>query len=96
MTKNIIIAVLVVVSLGSIVFAFYNQTLAEKAMSEVVEQRELAIEAQQMAISNGSEAEKQQKWARIALEEANIQRMRAEEALKEAQKQREIALSKCK
>lgn len=81
MTKNIIIAVLMVVSLGSIVFAFYNQTLAEKAMSESVEQREIAIAAQEMAMSNASEAEKQQEMARLALEEAERQRQRAEEAL---------------
>lgn len=82
MVKNIIIGLLVAVSLGSVIFAFYQRTLAEQAKLEVLSQTEIALEAQEMARSNAEEAMKQQEMARLALIEA--------------EKQRQIALSKCK
>lgn len=67
MGKNIIIGLLVVVSLGCIIFAFYQKTLSEQAIVEAEMQRELVIKAKEEAL-------KQQNIAEMALLEAERQR----------------------
>ncbi len=89
MSKNIIIAVLVFVCFGFIIYSFYQKALVEKSLNEAVEQRELTIEAME-------EVERQRAIAEKTMEEALYQSSRAEQALLVAERQREIALSKCK
>ncbi|MEQ8242118.1 hypothetical protein [Fulvivirga sp.] len=85
MGKNIIIGLLVVVSLGCIVFAFYQRTLAENALVEALEWRQRAEEAIEQSERMRESAETSERlaheMAQRALIEAEQQRKIAEAAL---------------
>jgi hypothetical protein len=72
MVKNVIIGVLVVFSLGFLIFAYYQQTIAENATSQAKENMEMAVQNLKMA----------NQTAELAKQEAVKQKQIAEEALK--------------
>ncbi|MEQ9412442.1 MAG: hypothetical protein RIF39_01355 [Cyclobacteriaceae bacterium] len=82
MVKNIIIAILVIISLYTTVFAIYQQT-------EVRRQESLAVE-------NAMKAEATMKMAEHAQAEAATQRAAAAAAKAEVERQLKLALEKCK
>ena len=82
MGKNIVIIVLVIFCSGFLVYSLYQQAIAEKALVEAMVQREKAQANAELAQKNADEAIKQRDIAVQALQEAETQRQRAEEALK--------------
>jgi capsular polysaccharide biosynthesis protein len=74
MGKNILITLLVIISIGFLIFSFYTQKVAEKA---IIEAHTNIMLAQQ----NKEEALKQKGIAEAALQEAYNQKKIAEEAL---------------
>ena len=94
----LILAAATVVSLGFLVFAFYQQTLAEKARIEAVANAELAEKNAAEATKQKEEADAQrliavekEEAARKAEAEAVVQRDRATAALQEAEIQKQRA-----
>ncbi len=65
MVKNITIIVLIIITLMSFVYAFFQQSAAEKARSQAERNLVLADEARREADANAFEARKQ---AQIAIE----------------------------
>lgn len=94
----LVLATATVISLGFLIFAFYQQTLAEQARLEAVANEKLATKNAELAAKNAKEAERQAEIAkdreadaRKAEAAAVEQRDIANNALKEAQQQRERA-----
>ena len=77
------------VSLGSIIFAFYQKTRVEMAYDEIYELEKSLMKAKENEEFQRAKAEQ-------ALKEAQVQQELARQAVEEAEKQRLIALSKCK
>ncbi len=94
----LVLATATVVSLGFLIFAFYQQTLAENARIEAVENETLAKKNAEEANKQRIEAEAQRKIAveqteaaKIAEAEATKQKELAQDALKDAEIQRHRA-----
>ena len=91
----LVLASATVISLGFLIFAFYQQTIAEQARIEAVANADLAKKNEKLAKENekaAKEAEaaaiESEKQAQIAKDDALLQKDRAEKALVEAETQR--------
>lgn len=82
MSKNTIIAVLIIISLSSTIYAIYQQKEAKRLESMAVANAEMARQAMAEADAQRIEAEKQS--------------MIAMEAMTNAEMQLKLALEKCK
>ncbi|MEZ4944017.1 MAG: hypothetical protein R2804_00685 [Cyclobacteriaceae bacterium] len=82
MVKNIIIAVLLIISLCTTVYAIYQQTEARRQES--------------LALANARQAEEVREAAESAQAEAANQRAAAAAAMAEVERQLKQALEKCK
>jgi WD40 repeat protein/energy-coupling factor transporter ATP-binding protein EcfA2 len=94
----LVLATATVISLGFLIYAFYQQTIAEKALIEAKVQRQKAEENLVLAKANEKkatiaqlEAEKSEKAAKRAEADALVQKDRAEVALADAEMQRHRA-----
>jgi hypothetical protein len=87
----IVLGTATVVSLMFLVFAFYQQTLAERARKEAVANAEAAVKASEEAKKQRAEAEKQRDEADKARQDALAQKALADKANAEAQIQKAAA-----
>jgi len=76
----IVLGTATVISLMFLVFAFYQQTLAEAAREQAVASADKAIAAQKLADANAEEAKQQAAIAQREKAEADKQRLAAEDA----------------
>ncbi len=84
MRRNIVILILMTVSFGFLVYAFYQQTLAQNALLEAEENLRLRIELQEKLDKCQQEAEQLQEASRKSIEMANEMREKAEQEYKAA------------
>lgn len=84
MRRNIVILILMTVSFGFLVFAFYQQTLAEIAKMEAEENFKIIVELEEQLENCMQAAQDQQEEARKAMERAHEMREKAEQNYKDA------------
>lgn len=89
----IVLGTATVISLMFLVFAFYQQTLAEKARLRAEANEKLAKENEALAAKNAETARVEAENARKAEKEALEQKALAEQANAEAQRQKEQAIA---
>jgi len=94
----LVLAAATIISIGFLIYAFYQQARAESARVDAEEQRDLAEEQRERAISNEKLAKENEQRAKDAqkeaeenYQEAEKQRQRATLALADAEQQRERA-----
>jgi hypothetical protein len=91
MIKNIIIAVLAVLSLVFFLYAFLQKLEADKSRAMAQEMQQMAIQNEMKAIQASKESERQMAMAQQARMEAERQKGLAEENARLAKQQRRIA-----
>lgn len=82
MKKNILIGVLSVITVASLIFSFYQQSLAEVSRMKAIENEVLAKELSLQAVTAQHMAEEQRRMAEVNAMEAVRQEQLAQEELR--------------
>lgn len=86
MVKNIVIAILAILTLTSFTFAYYQKDQAERALAVAEANERRAIEMERKALINAQMAQEQQRRAEAIFMEADRQRQLLETELKKNKK----------